>query len=59
MKIGESKISQRGSVVIPKAIREALKVEDGEYVEWHIQGGFKIDDVPYNQNVVVKKKVSK
>jgi len=36
MKIGESKISQRGSVVIPKAIREALKVVDGEFIEWHI-----------------------
>ena len=36
MKIGESKISQRGSTVIPKGIREALKIEDGEFIEWHI-----------------------
>lgn len=38
MKIGESKVSQRGSVVIPKGVREALNVEDGEFVEWHIVG---------------------
>ena len=36
MKIGESKISQRGSTVIPKGIREALQVKDGEFIEWHI-----------------------
>lgn len=36
MKIGESKISQRGSTVLPKAVREALNVKDGDYVEWHI-----------------------
>ena len=36
MKIGESKISQRGSVVIPKAVREALGLKDGEFIEWHI-----------------------
>jgi len=36
VKIGESKVSQRGSVVIPKGIREALNVEDGEVIEWHI-----------------------
>jgi len=36
VKIGESKISQRGSTVLPKAVREALKVEDGDFVEWHV-----------------------
>jgi len=36
MKMAESKISQRGSVVIPKAIREALQVADGDSVEWHV-----------------------
>jgi len=36
MKIGESKISQRGSVVLPKVIREMLRLEEGEYIEWHV-----------------------
>ena len=54
MKIGESKISQRGSTVIPKGIREALQVKDGEFIEWHI--------VPRSEGkvniTVVKKKVT-
>jgi len=36
MKVGVSKVSQRGSIVIPKAIREALKVNEGDYIEWHV-----------------------
>ena len=36
MKVGESKVSQRGSVVLPKAVREMLRVEEGEYIEWHV-----------------------
>ena len=36
MKVGESKVSQRGSVVIPKAVREMLNVADGEKIEWHV-----------------------
>jgi len=35
-KIGESKVSQRGSVVIPKAVRLALNLENGEYIEWRV-----------------------
>ena len=55
MKIGESKVSQRGSVVIPKAVREMLAVDDGEFIEWHV--------VPRREGeiniTVVKKKVEK
>jgi len=47
MKIGESKVSQRGSVVIPKAIREALNVKEGESVEWYVE----------DEEIMVKKKI--
>ena len=55
MKIGESKVSQRGSVVIPKAIREALNVTDGKFVEWHIIQTMTVD-AKSGQTVTVKKK---
>ena len=48
MKIDESKISQRGSTVIPTAIRTALNLKEGDYMEWHI----------LNQHIEVKKKES-
>ena len=35
-KIGESKVSQRGSVVIPKAVREVLDVSKGDKVVWRL-----------------------
>ena len=46
-KIGESKVSQRGSVVVPKAVRIALNLDNGEFLEWFVAGRF----------VVVRKKV--
>jgi len=49
MKVGESKVSQRGSVVVLKAIREALEIQEGDFLEWHIT----------DQTVVVQKKVTK
>jgi AbrB family looped-hinge helix DNA binding protein len=45
-KIGESKVSQRGSVVVPKAVRIALNLDNGEFLEWFVAGRF----------VVVRKK---
>jgi len=48
MEVGESKVSQRGSVVIPKAIRKALGINEGDFLVWEI----------VDQTVVVKKKVS-
>ena len=46
-KIGESKVSQRGSVVVPKAVRIALNLDNGEFLEWFVAGRF----------IVVRKKV--
>lgn len=47
-KIGESKVSQRGSIVVPKAVRIALTLDNGEFVEWFVESG----------KVVVRKKES-
>lgn len=47
MKLGESKVSQRGSVVIPKSIREGFELKEGDYLEWWIERG---------GSVIVKKK---
>lgn len=41
-KIGESKVSQRGSIVVPKAVRIALNLDNGEFVEWFVAGRFVI-----------------
>lgn len=53
-KIGESKISQRGSTVIPKAVRELLELGEEDYVIWSLittkEGEITVD--------VTKKKVS-
>lgn len=46
MKVAETKISPRSQTVVPPAIRTALKVEAGDYIEWHIT----------NQTVVVSKR---
>jgi bifunctional DNA-binding transcriptional regulator/antitoxin component of YhaV-PrlF toxin-antitoxin module len=45
----ESKVSQRGSVVIPKLFRRILKVEQGDTVIWIAENG----------TVTVKKKEAK
>ena len=35
----ESKVSQRGSVVVPKVMRKILGVEDGDYLQWIAENG--------------------
>ena len=46
VKVGESKVTSKYLVVLPKAIRLALNLKRGDYVEWYIEEG----------KVVVKKK---
>jgi len=46
MKIGESKVTSKYLVVLPKAVRLALNLKRGDYVEWYIEG----------EKIVVKKK---
>jgi len=48
MKVGESKVTSKYLVVLPKAVRLALGLEKGDYVEWHIEG----------DKVMVKKKTA-
>jgi len=48
MKVGESKVTSKYLVVLPKAIRLALNLKRGDYVEWHIEG----------DKVVVRKKTT-
>lgn len=31
-----SKVSQRGSVVVPKTVRQMLGIKDGDVLEWHV-----------------------
>lgn len=38
VKIGESKIT-RNSVFLPKSVRIALDLKDGDVVEWWVEGG--------------------
>jgi len=45
VKIGESKLSKGYLTTVPKAVREALDLEVGSRLEWHIE----------NQKVVLKK----
>lgn len=46
MKVAESKITARHQTSVPPAIREGLKLEVGDYLEWHVM----------NSQVIVKKK---
>ena len=34
--LGESKVSQRGSVVIPKGVRKLLEIAEGDIVIWSL-----------------------
>ena len=36
-KIAESKISQRGSLVLPKVVREFIDVSEGDTVQWELE----------------------
>lgn len=38
MKVGESKVTSKYLVVLPKSIRIALNLMKGDYIEWHIEG---------------------
>jgi len=46
MKIGESKVSSKFLLTLPRAVREALGLRVGDVVEWHVE----------QQQVVLKKK---
>jgi len=48
MKVGESKVTSKYLVVLPKAIRLALNLKRGDYVEWYIEG----------DKVIVRKKTT-
>ena len=39
VKIGRSKIMKKNVVVIPKAVREALGLKEGDVIEWHVEEG--------------------
>ena len=39
MKVGESKVTSKYLVTLPKAVRIALNLERGDYVEWYIEEG--------------------
>jgi len=46
MKIAETKITDASLTTVPSAIKEALNLSAGDYVEWHIE----------NDKVLVRKK---
>lgn len=37
MEVQKTKISNANTTTVPKGIRNALKLEAGDYVEWHIE----------------------
>ena len=38
LKVGESKVTSKYLVVLPKAVRIALNLKRGDYLEWYIEG---------------------
>ena len=46
MKIAESNVSHKYLVHLPKAVRVALNIKEGDVIEWHIEG----------EKIIVKKK---
>jgi len=46
LKVGESKVTSKYLVVLPKAVRIALNLKRGDYLEWYIEG----------EKVIVRKK---
>lgn len=44
-----SKVSQRGSVVVPKTVRQILGIKDGDVLVWSFE-------FPSKETVVVRKK---
>ncbi len=46
VKVGETKLTSKYLVTVPKAVREALELKRGDIIEWHIEG----------DKVVVRKK---
>jgi len=49
MKIGESRISKKFLLTLPRAVREALNLRVGDTIEWHVE----------RQRLIVRKKVAK
>jgi len=49
MKIGESRISKKFLLTLPRAVREALDLRVGDTIEWHVE----------RQRLIVRKKVAK
>jgi len=47
MKIAVSKVMNKNIIALPKAVREALDVKPGDYIEWTIE----------NDKVIVRKMV--
>lgn len=39
MKIGESKVTRGTITTIPKSVRLALKIKEGDVIEWHVEDG--------------------
>jgi len=48
-KIATSKVMRKFLISLPKAVREALDIKPGEYIDWYIEG----------DKIVVKKRSEK